>query len=55
MTQLKYEQGSVSYNELLTARDSVDEAQDAVDTAANDLFSAYHTYRWAVDRGILNY
>ena len=55
VTQLKYEQGSVSYNELLTARDSVDEAQDAVDTAANDLFSAYHTYRWAVDRGILNY
>ena len=55
VTQLKYEQGSVSYNALLEAQDSVDEAQDAVDTAANDLFSAYHTYRWAVDRGILNY
>ena len=55
VTQLKYEQGSVSYNALLEAQDSVDEAQDAVNTAANDLFSAYHTYRWAVDRGILNY
>ena len=55
VTQLKYEQGSVSYNALVEAQDSVDEAQDAVDTAANDLFSAYHTYRWAVDRGILNY
>ena len=55
VTQLKYEHGSVSYNALLEAQDSVDEAQDAVDTAANDLFSAYHTYRWAVDRGILNY
>ena len=55
VTQLKYEQGSVSYTALLRARDSVDEAQDAVNTAANDLFSAYHTYRWAVDRGILNY
>ena len=55
VTQLKYEQGSVSYNALLEAQDSVDEAQDAVDTAANDLFSAYRTYRWAVDRGILNY
>ena len=55
VTQLKYEQGSVSYNALLEAQDSVDEAQDAVDTAANDLFSAYHTYRWAVDCGILNY
>ena len=55
VTQLKYEQGSVSYNALLEAQDSVDEAQDAVDTAANDLFSAYHTYRWVVDRGILNY
>ena len=55
VTQLKYEQGSVSYNALLEAQDSVDEAQDAVDTATNDLFSAYHTYRWAVDRGILNY
>ena len=55
VTQLKYEQGSVSYNALLEVQDSVDEAQDAVDTAANDLFSAYHTYRWAVDRGILNY
>ena len=54
VTQLKYEQGSVSYNELLDAQDTLDEAQDAVDAAEGDLFSAYHTYRWAVDHGILN-
>ena len=54
VVQLKYEQGSVSYNELLDAQDTLDEAQDAVDAAEGDLFSAYHTYRWAVDHGILN-
>ena len=55
VAQLKQEQGSISQNELLEARDAVDEAREAADTAANDLFSAYRTYRWAVDRGILNY
>ncbi len=54
VVQLKYEQESVSYNELLDAQDTLDEAQDAVDAAEGDLFSAYHTYRWAVDHGILN-
>lgn len=55
VVQLKYEQGGVSYNELLDAQDTLDEAQDAVDAARDDLFSTYHTYRWAVDHGILNY
>ena len=52
--QLKYEQGSISYNTLLTAQDDVAAAREAVDTAAINLFSAYNTYRWAVEYGILN-
>lgn len=55
VAQLKQEQGSISQNELLESRDALAEAQDTVDAARDDLFSAYHTYRWAVDRGILNY
>ena len=54
VSQLKYEQGNLSKNDLLEAEDKVKEAQDAVDGAANDLFSAYNNYRWAVDYGILN-
>ena len=53
-TQLKYDQGTVSQNTLLTAQDDVATAQEKVDGAAIDLFSAYHNYRWAVDYGILN-
>jgi len=52
--QLKYSQGSLSKNALLEAEDKVSEAQEKVDSASNDLFSAYNTYRWAVDYGILN-
>ncbi len=52
--QLKYEQGTISKNALLTARDDLSAAQDKVDTAQRNLFSAYHNYRWAVDYGILN-
>ena len=52
--QLKYEQGSISQNKLLTAADDLSAAQDTVDGAAIDLFSAYNNYRWAVDYGILN-
>lgn len=54
VSQLKYEQGNLSYNDLLEAEDKVKEAQETVDGAENDLFSAYHNYRWAVDYGILN-
>lgn len=53
-SQLKYEQGSLSKNKLLDAADQVSAAQDKVTSAAVDLFSAYHNYRWAVDYGILN-
>ena len=54
VSQLKYEQGNLSLNDLLEAEDKVKEAQETVDGAENDLFSAYHNYRWAVDYGILN-
>lgn len=52
--QLKYDQGSISKNKLLDAQDEVSAAQDQVNSAAIDLFSAYNNYRWAVEHGILN-
>lgn len=52
--QLKYQQGTISRNKLLEAQDALDAAQDTVDTAAVDLFTAYNNYRWAVEHGILN-
>ena len=52
--QLKYEQGTISYNTLMTALDTLNEAADAVDTAAIDLFTYYNNYCWAVEHGILN-
>ena len=52
--QLKYDQGAISQNALLSAQDDVAAARDTVEGAAIDLFSAYHSYRWAVDYGILN-
>ncbi len=53
-TQLKYEQGAVSQNKLLDAADAVSAAEDKVNSASTDLFSAYNNYRWAVECGILN-
>ena len=52
--QLKYEQGTISKNTLLTAQDDLESARDTVATAERNLFSAYNNYRWAVDHGILN-
>ena len=52
--QLKYEQGTISKNALLTAEDDLNTARDTVATAERNLFSAYNDYRWAVDHGILN-
>ena len=37
-----------------TLADMMKEAQEKVASGENDLFSAYNTYRWAVDHGILN-
>ena len=53
-SQLKYDQGTLSKNKLLEAADTLAAAQEKVDSAAIDLFSAYNNYRWAVDYGILN-
>ena len=43
-----------SANALLEAEEDLIAAQETVTGAENDLFSAYNTYRWAVDHGILN-
>lgn len=53
-SQLKYELGRISKNALLTAQDDVAAAQETVDSALIDLFSAYNTYCWAVNSGIVN-
>lgn len=52
--QLRYSQGSISQNALLKAQDDLSAAQDTVDGAALELFSAYNNYCWAVNYGILN-
>jgi len=52
--ELKYQQGSISHNALLDAADKVSAAEETVEQARLDLFSAYNTYRWAVEHGILN-
>ena len=54
VAQLKHSQGSLSDNGLLEAEDKVKSAQETVEGAEVDLFTAYHNYRWAVDYGILN-
>lgn len=52
--ELKYQQGTISHNALLDAGDELRTAEEKVKTAANDLFSSYNTYCWAVQHGILN-
>lgn len=54
VAQLKYQQGTISHNALLTAEDEVASAKDTVANAASDLYSAYNSYTWAVNCGILN-
>lgn len=54
VAQLKHSQGNLSQNGLLEAEDKLKEAREKAAGAENDLFSAYNTYRWAVDYGILN-
>lgn len=53
-SELKFRQGTISRNALLTAKDSLREAEEKVRSAAGDLFSTYNTYCWAVRHGILN-
>ncbi len=52
--ELKYRQGTISHNALLDAQDTLRTAEEKVSSAANDLFSSYNTYCWAVKHGILN-
>ena len=53
-SELKFQQGTISQNALLDARDSLKEAEEKVRSASNDLFSSYNTYCWAVEHGVLN-
>lgn len=52
--ELKYRQGSISKNALLSAEDELRTAEETVKTSANNLFSSYNNYCWAVQHGILN-
>jgi len=52
--ELKNTQGTISDNALLDAKDSVREAEEAVQTAEINLCSAYNSYCWAKQYGILN-
>ena len=53
-SELKYQQGTISRNALLSAEDDLRAKENDVASAAGDLFSAYNSYRWAVEHGILN-
>ena len=53
-SELKYQQGTISKNALLDARDKVATAEKDVETARHNLFTAYRAYCWAVNTGILN-
>lgn len=52
--ELKYQQGSISANALQDARDTLESAKRDVESAQLDLFTAYHSYRQAVDKGLVN-
>jgi len=52
--ELKYQQGTISRNALLTTEDEMKAAQDSLMTARNNLFSTYNNYCWAVNDGILS-
>jgi len=52
--ELKYRQGNISRNALLTAEDELSKAKEAVRTASENLFASYNSYCWAAEHGILN-
>lgn len=52
--ELKYQQGTISKNALLDAKDDLDDAQYTADAAERNLFTAWRNYQWAVEKGILN-
>lgn len=53
-SELKFKQGNISKNAFLTAVEEAAAAEEAVHKAENDLFTAYNSYCWAVETGILN-
>lgn len=54
VAELKYQQGTISKNALLDAQDKLTTAEESVQSASIDLFTAYHNYLWAVEYGIIN-
>ena len=52
--ELRYHQGNLSKNALLSARDELKAAEEKAASDANNLFSAYNDYLWAVQKGIMN-
>lgn len=46
VNQLKYDQGTLTRNELLTSEQEAEEAISAVTTAQMDVFAAYNAYQW---------
>ena len=53
VAEVKFAQGNLARNKLLEAQEAVYTAQDKVNTAARDLFSAYNNSNWAVESGLL--
>ncbi len=52
--ELRYSQGNISRNTLLSSRDELSAAEESVQTALENLFAAYNNYCWARERGIVN-
>ena len=52
--ELKYQQGNISANALQDARDTLESARRDVEKAGLDLFTAYHSYRLAVNKGLVS-
>lgn len=52
--ELKYQQGTISENQYLSAKDELNAAGNDVTSAKHDLFAAYRTYYWAITFGLLN-
>lgn len=52
--ELKFKQGNISKNSFLAAVEEAAAAEEAVHKAENDLFTAYNSYCWAAETGILN-
>ena len=51
--ELKYQQGNISANALQEAVNTRESARRDVEAARLDLFTAYHAYRQAVNKGLV--